>query len=347
MVQSRAPLCDPMNVRRTVLLPVLSVSAALVAAFAPVHASAAPRTPKPSPRAPKAAPKVAKPIIGIADQKATMFADTRFRALGIRVVRLNLRWDVLTEADATAALDTWMAGARQTGARPLITFDRSPRRPSYNPTPRELADAMSALRRRYPGLKEFSTWNEANLGKRPDIVARWWLALRKRCPSCTVLAVDLVDAPNMVGWARRFVRAAGRKPAVWGLHNYIGMNRRSNASTRAFLRALPGRVWLTETGGLVFRNNRSTVVLPASVPHAASVTKFILGPAVKAAGPRVQRIYLFHWDTGPKEPPTWDSGFIGPDDQPRPALDVLARALGRSLPPTPPAAPPAADTPAP
>ena len=61
--------------------------------------------------------------VGIADQKPEMFSDARFQELGIRYARVNVRWDVLKDPAATAALDTWMNGAKTTGARPLVTFD--------------------------------------------------------------------------------------------------------------------------------------------------------------------------------------------------------------------------------
>ncbi len=82
--------------------------------------------------------------IGIADNKPDMFADARFQALHLSYARLDLRWDVLSDANATAQLDTWMAGAQATGVRPLITFDRSPARISYNPTPQQLVGAIRA-----------------------------------------------------------------------------------------------------------------------------------------------------------------------------------------------------------
>src|SRR3954454_12335245 len=181
--------------------------------------------------------------IGIADNKADMFGDARYQALHLRYARIDLRWDVLTDATATAQLDSWMAGARATGASPLVTFDRSPRRPSYNPTPQQLVGAMKALRARYPFVRDFSSWNEANMNKQPELVARWWLALRKACPTCTVLGTDLLDKKNVIPWARRFVKAAGRTPKVWGLHNYVDANTLSTATTRRLLGAIGGNVW--------------------------------------------------------------------------------------------------------
>jgi len=267
--------------------------------------------------------------IGIADNKSEMFSDPRYQALGIQYARIDLRWDVLSDAGATADLDTWMAGAQATGAHPLITFDRSPVRTSYNPTPAELVAAMNALRARYPGLTDFSAWNEANLSKKPALVARWYLALTRACPSCNILATDLVDQDNMVPWAKKFVKAAKRTPKIWGLHNYVDANRMTTKTTRKLLKAVGGNIWFTETGGIVSRHNKSKVKFPMSVPHAAQVTAFIFNKLAPLS-PRIQRVYLYHWDTGLQGATTWDSGFVGPDDATRPSLDVLRSILARS-----------------
>jgi hypothetical protein len=267
--------------------------------------------------------------IGIADNKADMFGDVRFQSLHLRYARIDLRWDVLTDATATAQLDQWMNGARLTGASPLITFDRSPRRPSYNPTTTQLVGALKALRARYPFVKDFSSWNEANMNKKPQIVAKWWVALSKACPACTVLGTDLLDKKNMIPWAQRFVKAAGRTPKVWGLHNYVDANTLSTKTTKKLLGSIGGSFWFTETGGIVRRANKSALVFPTGTARAAKVTRFIFDKLAKVS-PRIQRVYLYHWDTGVGGGPTWDSGFVGPDGQARPALQVLQGEVARA-----------------
>jgi hypothetical protein len=279
--------------------------------------------------APATAPATAPVGIGIADNKPDMFVDARFQALHLRYARIDLRWDVLSDATATAQLDTWMAGARATGAAPLVTFDRSPRRVSYNPTSQQLVGALKALRARYPFVKDFSSWNEANMNKKPQLVAKWWLALREACPTCNVLATDLLDKPNMIPWAQRFVKAAGRTPKVWGLHNYVDANTLSTKTTKKLLASLGGSFWFTETGGIVRRANNSTLVFPTGTARAAKVTRFIFHKHTRLS-PRIQRVYLYHWDTGVGGGPTWDSGFVGPDGQARPALQVLQGEVARS-----------------
>jgi hypothetical protein len=277
---------------------------------------------------PAAAP--AKVAIGIADNKPQMFSDYRYRELGIKYARIDLAYDALTDPVLRPQVDAWMKAAQAAGTRPLITFDRSRRRTSYNPSPAQMAKSLKNLRARYPFLKEFATWNEANINKRPETVARWYLALRKACPTCTILGADLIDRSNVGTWAQRFVKAAKRTPKVWGLHNYVDANTLKTTGTRKLLASVKGAVWFTETGGVVSRHNGSGVKFPMSAGRAATVTKFLFSTLARLS-PRVQRIYLYHWNTGVGDGTTWDSGLIGPDDKARPALQILAGTLGVKL----------------
>lgn len=272
----------------------------------------------------------AKVAIGIADNKPQMFGDARYKQLGIRYARISIAYDALTDPVLRPQVDAWMQAAQAAGTRPLVTFDRSRRRTSYNPSAAQMAKSLKNFRARYPFLKEFATWNEANIAKRPETVARWWNAMRKACPTCTVLGADLLDRGNVGTWAQRFVKAAGRTPKVWGLHNYTDANTLKTTGTRKLLAAVRGAVWFTETGGVVSRNNGSGVKFPTSASHAAKATKFVFAKLARLS-PRVQRVYLYHWNTGAGDGRTWDSGLIGPDDKGRPALQILAGTLGVKL----------------
>ena len=324
------------------------VSVGLFLAAAGLFAPAARAEPRGA-AAPKKLSVQAKPAIGFADQKPSMFADRRFIRLGTRHARLNVPWDVLREPSTLANVDAWMAGARLRGIAPLVTVDRS-RRPgmqSRNPTPRVLTRQVRRWRSRWPGqINQISSWNEGNINKRPEIVARWYLAILKACPSCTVLGADLVDRRNAVSWAQRFIRAAGRTPAVWGLHNYIDSNTFQTTNTRAFLREVTGEVWLTETGGVVRRARPSVRFSGTGVRHAAKATDFLLDTIVPLDPTRIRRVYLYSWSTAPNET-NWDSGIVGPDGKARPALGIVrcflgdcnakpdARCRRRPTPPTP------------
>lgn len=276
-----------------------------------------------------------KAKVGIAEQKAEVFDDDRFARLGVGYVRRAVAWDTLHHADQAAALDAWIEGARRIGAEPMISFARSfsDRRRHRPPDAQRFRTQFLRFRRRYPEVRTYSTWNEANhcgegTCRRPQLVASYYRAIRRNCPGCKVLAAELLDQPNLVAWATAFRRAARIEPRYWGIHNYVGANRKDDTRTVQLLRAVRGEVWLTETGGIVARRNRSTTRLPAGRAHAAEVTRYIFDHLARLS-PRVTRVYLYHWSSStPRD--TWDSALIGSDGRARPALAVVRRVLRRA-----------------
>jgi hypothetical protein len=329
-----------------VVASVLAVPAAVPAvALAPAvipsadHPSATPAAATPAAAAPGETPAAAvlqRTIrIGIGDQKADMFADPRFRALGVKYARLAISWDVLHVPWQVAQLDAWMAGARAAGVSPLLSFGHSRVSRRSLPTPVQLRLELRRLLRRYPWATTYATWNEANHCGEPTchrtkLVAAYYRALRAECRSCTILTPELLDMPNMTTWARIFVRRLGFTPKLWGVHNYVEANRFRMRRLRALLRALPrAEIWLTETGGLVRRDNGSATKLPEGPSHAAEVTRFLFD-RVLPANPQVKAIYLYHWNAGPPGT-TWDSALITPGGRERTALTVLRRVLRSGL----------------
>ena len=284
---------------------------------------------------PLAALAVAAPAhaltIGIADQKPDMFSDPRFLAAGFQFARRAVPWDALSSPTQTAELDAWMAGARSAGVDPLISFTHSSSNRRLLPTPERLLYEFRRFRLRYPWVKEFASWNEANhCGQptchRPELVAAYWRKLHRECPQCRILAAEVLDMPNMVSWVKAFRRAARVEPRYWGLHNYVDANRLRTSGTRRLLKAT-GRalIWFTETGGIVSRVNRRKVTFPESAEHAAKATRWLFDDLVTLSR-RITRVYIYHWNSEPG-PKTWDSALIGPTGKPRPAYRVLQRVL--------------------
>jgi len=271
--------------------------------------------------------------IGVGDQKTAMFDDQRFQDLGLRHARLTVAWDALTFPWQREELDRWLAAAHRAGVQPLITFGHSRVRRRQLPTPARLRFEFRQFRTRYPWVRTFATWNEANhCGEptchKPWLVAAYWRTLQSECRLCTVVAAELLDMPNMIGWVREFRRHSGAEPRHWGLHNYIDTNRFRTASTRRLLRAVRGDLWLTEVGGLVARRNRSrTRRLDASPAHAAKAMRWLFERLVPLSS-RIRRVYIYHWSaTGPLD--TWDSALLDPLGHERPAFHVLKARLAR------------------
>jgi hypothetical protein len=276
--------------------------------------------------------------IGIADQKPDMFADPRFQAAGIQYARRAVAWDALSSPGQTAAVDEWLAAARAAKVNPLISFTHSSINRRQLPSPERLLHEFRRFRARYPWVKDFAAWNEANhCGEptchRPALVAAYWRKLRRDCPSCRILAAEVLDMPNMTSWVKAFRRSAKVEPRYWGLHNYIDANRLRTTGTRRLLKACRGLVWFTETGGIVSRTNRRRVTFPESTRHAAVATRFLFDELVPLSR-RITRVYVYHWNSQPG-PKTWDSGLIGPTGKPRPAYRVFARVLAELASATP------------
>jgi hypothetical protein len=295
-------------------------------------------------------------VIGIGDQKPDMFSDVRFRALQLTIARRNVSWDALTSPSQAAVLDRWLKAARAEHIQPLLGFDHSwtPGRSKILPTPAQFRAQFLRLRHRYPWVRDFATWNEANycgqkICHHPDLAAAYYHVLRTACPHCTVLAAELLDEPGMVAWVRQFDHYAHVDPGYWGLHNYIGVNRFQSTSTRQLLKATHGQIWLTEVAGLVSRRNHSKVHFTQSAAHAADVTSFIFNKLVRLSR-RISRVYLYEWDPATRLD-SWDSALMSLNGPPRPAYYVLARFLAaqRGLPASnvgvqPPAAAPLGQT---
>lgn len=282
-------------------------------------------------RAPAGPPAVVPLRIGIADQKGELFSDPRYKALGIQYARLNVPWDVMENPDQTASLLGWLQGAILSHTEPLISFGHSLTHRRFLPTPEQFRFEFRRLRAKFPWVTTFATWNEANLcGEptchRPALVAAYYRALKSECPTCTILAAELLDSPDATSWARDFIRAAGFIPHVWGLHNYIEANRFRMGRLRSLLHAIPGAdLWLTETGGLVSRHNNSTTVIPEGASHAGNVTRYIFDRIVPA-NPRIKRVYIYNWNQLAGQT-NWDSALITPGGTPRASFYVLQRVL--------------------
>ena len=309
---------------RSLLLAVLLALAAAAPAQA-AQADAARKKPLPI------------PVIGIGEQNPEMFSNPYFTALKVKHVRVIKAWDSLRYKWARDDLDRYMTAARAAKVRVLLGFghSRSAKRKvrRYVPGVREFTKEFLKYKKRYPWVKEWLTWNEANHCGEPTChkarrVARFYNNIRHNCYGCTVVAADVLDTPTMPAWVREFRRTARKDKLLWGLHNYIDANRFRSEGTKALLKAAPkGKIWFTETGGLVVRRNRSRIAFPGNKKHQAKATKQVFKLA--RLSPRVRRIYFYHWQPAGDPLPTWDSALVDPRGKPRPAYSVLKRFVVR------------------
>jgi hypothetical protein len=283
-----------------------------------------------------AGPASAKLTVGIGEQNPSVFADKRWQALDAPDVRYVMSWDAIRRNGwELAELDNYMYWARQVDARVLITFGHSRRRGQElkMPTRLQFIREFRKLRRRYPEVKTFQTWNEGNHGTQPTFTkpgkaALLYNSMRRTCPECTITAPSVLDAPNMTWWITRFKRKTRYPVRIWAIHNHIDANRHRSSGTRELLRITKGQLWFTETGGIVNRWVDGRRVTRYNQRNAVRAIRNIFNLA-KINRRRITRIYMYHWIAPKERRPRWDSALVGRRGEPRPSLRTFQAQLRR------------------
>lgn len=308
------------NPRFTIFLTLFAVLALAVA----LPASSGAKSKKKKSQAPVPGVKI-PPLVGVADNNAPMFYDSKYQALGGKISRRITPYDFYQDPVQLGRMDAWMKGAANAGIDPLISFEHSYTYPTKLPTVAEYAEALKFALQRYPNLKTVSPWNEANHKSQPTVnnpkrAAQYFNITKIICPSCKIVAADVLDQKNMIPWLTKFQKYA-KKPKIWGLHSYTDTNGGKTwkkSTTKAFLAKVKGEVWLTEVGGIVAFNYKYGY----NEARASKATVAALNLGLKS--PRIKRIYLYCWfgSLSPGHgtfPYIWDSGMISSNGTPRPA----------------------------
>jgi hypothetical protein len=271
--------------------------------------------------------------IGVSTENPASFGNPAWQALGIRRTRYVTAWNASLLASERKPLDVFLKTARAQGIEPLVAFSRArgsqcPARPCSAPSVARYTAAFRDFHRRYPWVKLIQPWNEVNnptqpTWKHPELAAAYYNAVKGACPRCTVLAADLQDVGNFSSYVKRFMRAVHGRPRLWGLHNYTSINRFRDDGTKLALRKLPGKIWLTETGGIyTFRSSKGVVVFPASANRSARATSYMLRLTLRYRS-RLTRLYIYQWDADSTG--HFDAGLVDLAGAPRPAYKVLQR----------------------
>lgn len=291
------------------------------------------------------------PILGIGDDKPDLFTDPKFLALRIRNVRYDMSWDALSVGWQRAVVTRWMNLAKKDGLDVLVTIDHSKRVlykrvPGHRkpvafsqsrvlPTAKQYVAAFRAFRARFPWVKEFATWDETNYYGEPTydqeaLVASYYRGMRSACPSCRILAAEFLDVPvheavPMTTWAKAFDKALGYQPNYWGFNNYEDANHLVDTSTRALLKAVTGKIWLAETGGIVRRYGVKNPGFPQNAAHAAVVDRYVL-TKLGMLSARVQRVYLYEWNAH-SAGDGWDTALVSYTGSVREGYVAVAQTL--------------------
>jgi hypothetical protein len=264
--------------------------------------------------------------VGIGDQSPTMFSDPNFRALNVKHARVIVPYDAVSVRSDRDHTDAWLAAARAAGVTPLISFEHSRVHPTKRPSVKEYTAAFKAFRARYPWVKTYSPFNEANHKSQPTfhrakLAAQYYNAVRANCRGCKIVALDVLDQSGLADYVKTFRRTA-KKPKIWGLHNYGDTNRNRVSGTSQLLNATKGDVWLTETGGIVAFSN----IFSYDLARAARSLQQMFSLSVSSK--RIKALYIYAWGGEPRGA-RFDAGLVGPDGKTRPGYDVVKKNIAK------------------
>jgi hypothetical protein len=283
--------------------------------------------------------------LGVSDQQAQTFTNPLFAPLKFKEARYITPYDVMDSPADKAALDQWITAARAAHQKVLISFEHSHRgsRAKTLPSVAAYTKEVKKFKKAYPFVTQISPWNEVNrkifftpstgyqgqpTWNAPKRVAQYYMAARKVWPGKTIVGIDILDENNVnrtIKYLKSFLRYAKPTPKIIGFHNYSDTNRFSVTRTKRVLATFKGKVWLTETGGIV--------KLGTSFPYSLSRASRALGCMFTLAktNKRIQALFVYQFNPA-ADPQTarFDAGLVNPDGTTRPGYAVVKSRKARA-----------------
>jgi Glycosyl hydrolase catalytic core len=284
---------------------------------------------------------------GISDQQASTFSNPLFAPLKSKVARYITPYDVMSDPVQRERLDAWVKAATAARQRILVSFEHSRRagREGRLPSVREYTREITKFKRKYPRIKEISSWNEVNrrydaarregqpTWKSPKRVAEYYMAARKVFRGSKIVGLDILDENNpnrSIKFIRSFKRYAKPAPKYYGVHNYSDTNRFSQTRTRRMIAAIGkgAEIWLTETGGIVALGSATNVSFPYDEQRAARALGCMFDIARDQK--QVKRLYVYQFH-GAAAGASFDAGLVdGAGTATRPGYAVAQQRKARN-----------------
>jgi hypothetical protein len=296
--------------------------------------------------------------IGISENSPNMFTDPLFTSLGAKYARVVVPWNVMTANDGRLPeLQAYVAAADAHGVQVLVSFEHSRgdaslcfRKSNFRkavckvPSLSAYEAQIKAFLAAFPTVKTISPWNEINhftqgTSRDPRAAARFTDKVRQLCPSCTIVAADLLDQADNPSAAHPTFRATTRyikrfrsflkaPRTICGIHDYSDVNRFHSDGTRALIKALGCKqYWLTETGGLYkfgsFWSKKTKKGCKTNASCQLKATRYMFSLAKSQS--TIKRVYVYTWFGNVT--PRFDAGLVA-NGKARPAYTEVKKRLG-------------------
>ena len=289
--------------------------------------------------------------VGVADQSPAMFDSPYFQQLNIRRTRYFAPADIMQDKAERLKARTFVQAARRAKVSTLLhisTADLRPKRGKVvsTSTYRRNVGRIVAYFRKL-GVRDFGAWNEVNhktqetwnrVGHAASYFKSMYRAVKRRCRSCAVVGLDILDQKGADRYIRSFYARLSRtwrkRLTVVGIHNYSDVNRSRSRGTKKIIDTVRRynkrtKFWFTETGALA-SFGRS---FPYSESRQASRIKNMFTYASRYKSRGVQRVYSYNFfgienGTACGSGCRFDAGLVDADGTPRPVFFSFKRKLG-------------------
>ena len=268
-------------------------------------------------------------LTGIGDEHTAMFHSPLWKQLHFGITRYIVPYDVAAHRNELIEARAWIATALAARQQILVAFYHSKQSPMGMPSSALYGRDVAKFLHLFPEIHQYQPWNEANRGNVPHLFASptpwqsaiYYRELRSIAHHDTIVGLDILDnwdvAPTLQYLAE--FKADVRQlhivmPELWGLHNYSDTNSFQSSRTRAVLAAVPGDLWLTETGGVVKFSTAFTNVHGSGLRRAARALEYMFHLAY--ISPRIKRLYIYSW-SGAGQRARFDAGLMDAHGHPR------------------------------
>lgn len=288
--------------------------------------------------------------VGVADQSPAMFESPYFQQLKIKRTRYFVPADIMQDAAELEKATAFVTAARRAKVSTLIhvsTADLRAKRGKVVSTTsyrRNVTKLVAHFRKL--GVRDFGAWNEVNhktqetwnrVGNAVSYFKSMYSAVRKRCKSCAVVGLDMLDQVGSDRYIRSFYARLSptwrKRLTVVGIHNYSDVNRGRSTGTAKIINTVRRynkrtKFWFTETGALASFGRSFRY----SEPRQSSRMRNLFTFASRYRTRGVQRVYSYNFfgiENGTSCGGTcqFDAGLVDPDGTPRPVFSTFKKKL--------------------
>jgi hypothetical protein len=299
-----------------------------------------------------AAPALARSAVrvGVADQSPAMFDSPYFKQLKVKRTRYFVASDVMQDAAERAKARAFVTAARNAGVSTLLHISTTnlanKRGPIVSPAQYRRNVGRIVAYFRALGVRDFGAWNEVNhksqetwnhIGNAVSYFKSMYSAVRRRCPTCSVVGLDVLDQAGVDRYIRSFYARLSRtwrtRLKVIGIHNYSDVNRNRSTGTAKIINAVRrynrrARFWFTETGAVASFGG----AFPFSESRQAARMKNMFALASRFHPRGVDRVYEYNFfgvtnATYCSSGCPFDAGLVRSDGAPRPVYAVFKAKL--------------------